>query len=150
MKTKLPKTVKVLLIEDSEADTDLIIEALKAERLTVHLDVVQDVEQGLDFLKRQGRYQNAGRPDLILLDLNLPKKNGRELLRNVKSDPNLCLIPVLVLTSSAAEEDIIKSYRLHANAYIIKPIDYESYKKILNQITEFWFSLVALPPPRCD
>ncbi len=148
MNIKSQKSVEILLIEDSQADTELIRLALEAEKILVKLHVAKDGIEALDFLKRKGKYAMAIRPDLILLDLNLPKKDGREVLAEVKSDPILGLIPVVVLSSSAAEEDIFKSYKLHANAYIIKPIDFESFRKIVAQLSEFWFSLVVLPPKK--
>lgn len=140
------KTVVVLLIEDSEADADLVKEAIEGGKIIAHVHVVQDGEDAMAFLMREGIYAKAPRPDLILLDLNLPKKDGREVLRDVKADSSLCLIPVVVLTSSAAEEDIHRSYQLHANAYITKPVDFESFRQIVSQLKEFWFSLVVLPP----
>lgn len=139
------KTVEVLLVEDCEADADLVKEALDGGKLIAHLHVARDGEEAMAFLKRQGPYINAPRPDLILLDLNLPKKDGREVLCEIKKDSDLSLIPVVVLTSSAADEDILKSYQLHANCYITKPVDFESFVKIVSQLKEFWFSLVLLP-----
>ena len=148
MANEAHKIVEVLLIEDSEADADLVKEAITGEKLIVHLHLARNGEEAMEFLRRQGSYVNAPRPDLILLDLNLPKKDGREVLREVKADANLGLIPVVILTTSAAEEDVLKSYQFHANAYITKPVDFESFKKIVNQLTNFWFSLVVLPPAK--
>lgn len=139
------KTVDVLLIEDSQADADLVQEAITDEKLVTHLDVVRDGEEAMAFLRRKGRYINAPRPDLILLDLNLPKKDGREVLRELKEDSDLRLIPAVVLTTSAAEKDILRSYELQANCYITKPVDFESFRRIVSQLKEFWFSLVVLP-----
>ena len=139
------KTVDVLLVEDSKADADLVREAIEGGKLIVNLTVVRDGEDAIDYLRRQGRFQGAPRPDLVLLDLNLPKKDGREVLREVKADPDLCLIPIVVLTTSSADEDILRSYQLHANAYIAKPVEFESFVKIVNQVTEFWLSIVVLP-----
>ena len=139
------KTVDVLLVEDSAADADLVREAIEGGKLIINLNVVGDGEEAMDYLRRKGKYKNAVRPDLVLLDLNLPKKDGREVLREVKSDPDLSLIPIIVLTTSSGDEDILQSYQLHANAYIAKPVEFESFIKIVNQVTEFWLSLVILP-----
>lgn len=139
------KTVDVLLVEDSAADIDLVREAMEGGKLLINLNVVRDGEEAMDYLRRQGKFKNALRPDLILLDLNLPKKDGREVLREVKADTELSLIPVVILTTSSADEDILHSYQLHANAYIAKPVDFESFIKIVNQLTDFWLSLVVLP-----
>lgn len=139
------RTVDVLLVEDSKADADLVREAIEGGKLIVNLNVVRDGEEAMDYLRRQGRFHDAPRPDLVLLDLNLPKKDGREVLREVKADADLCLIPIVVLTTSSADEDILQSYQLHANAYIAKPVEFESFVKIVNQVTEFWLSIVVLP-----
>lgn len=139
------KTVDVLLVEDNVADADLVREAIEGGKLIINLNVVRDGEEAMEYLRAQGRFKNATRPDLVLLDLNLPKKDGREVLREVKADPDLSSIPIVVLTTSAADEDILHSYKLHANAYIEKPVEFESFIKIVNQLTEFWLSLVVLP-----
>ena len=139
------KTFDVLLVEDSQADADLVREAIDGGKIIINLTVVGDGEEAIDYLRRQGKFKDAKRPDLVLLDLNLPKKDGREVLREVKTDGDLSLIPIVVLTTSAADEDILHSYRLHANAYIPKPVEFESFIKIVNQVTEFWLSLVVLP-----
>ena len=139
------KTVDVLLVEDSAADIDLVREAMEGGKLLINLNVVRNGEEAMDYLRCQGKFKNALRPDLILLDLNLPKKDGREVLREVKADSQLSMIPVVILTTSSADEDILHSYKLHANAYIAKPVDFESFIKIVNQLTEFWLSLVVLP-----
>lgn len=139
------KLVNILLVEDNSADIDLVREALEGGKLIVNLHVVRDGEEAIDYLKGQGKFKGAVRPDLVLLDLNLPKKDGREVLREVKADLGLSTIPIVVLTTSAADEDILHSYQLHANAYIAKPVDFESFVKIVNQVTEFWLSLVVLP-----
>ena len=139
------RTVDVLLVEDSQADADLVREAIDGGKLIINLTVVGDGEEAIDYLRRQGKFKDAKRPDLVLLDLNLPKKDGREVLREVKADADLSLIPIVVLTTSAADEDILHSYKLHANAYISKPVEFESFIKIVNQVTEFWLSLVVLP-----
>ena len=145
MKTMPLRTVDVLLVEDSEADADLVREALAGGKLIVNLAVVQDGEAAMSYLRREGTYASAPRPDLVLLDLNLPNKSGQEVLREVKSDPDLGVIPIVVLTTSAADQDILRSYQLHANAYIAKPVEFESFIQIVNQVTEFWLSLVVLP-----
>ena len=137
--------MEVLLVEDSEADADLVREAIEGGKLIVNLAVVGDGEEAMAFLRRQGPHGGAIRPDLILLDLNLPKKSGQEVLRELKADPDLGLIPIVVLTTSAADEDILRSYQLHANAYITKPVDFDAFISIVNQVTEFWLSLVVLP-----
>lgn len=139
------KTVEILLVEDSEADADLVREAVEGGKLIVNLIVVGDGEEAMAYLRRDGRYADVNRPDLVLLDLNLPRMSGQEVLREVKADPDLAHIPIVVLTTSAADEDILRSYKLHANAYITKPVDFESFISIVNQVTEFWLSLVVLP-----
>jgi CheY-like chemotaxis protein len=139
------KIVDVLLVEDSAADADLVREAIDGGKLIINLTVVGDGEEALDYLKRRGKFKDVLRPDLVLLDLNLPKKNGREVLREVKADLDLSTIPIVVLTTSSADEDILQSYQLHANAYIAKPVEFESFIKIVSQVTEFWLSLVVLP-----
>ena len=140
------KVVDILLVEDSPGDARLTIEALKESKLRNNLYTVNDGVEATDFLRRQGKYADATRPDLILLDLNLPKKDGREVLAEIKSDDNLKRIPVVILTVSKAEEDILKSYNLHANCYITKPIDMEQFIKVVKSIEDFWFTIVKLPP----
>jgi CheY-like chemotaxis protein len=144
-RTPAHKTVDVLLIEDNEADADLVKEAIAGGKIITNLHVARDGVEAMAFLRKTGRYARMPRPDLILLDLNLPKKDGREVLREVKEDPDLSLIPVVVLSTSAADEDVLRSYRLHANCYIAKPVDFESFTKIVNELKDFWFSLVVLP-----
>jgi len=140
------KPVDILLVEDSAGDVRLTKEAFKESKLRNNLYVVGDGEEAMSFLRREGQYADAFRPDLMLLDLNLPKKDGREVLAEVKSDDNLKRIPVVILTVSKAEEDIMKSYNLHANCYITKPIDMEQFIKVVKSIEEFWFTIVKLPP----
>jgi CheY-like chemotaxis protein len=140
-----PKTVKVLLVEDSEADVELVREAIENGKSNINLNVVRDGEEAMDYLRRLGRFKNAVRPDLVLLDLNLPKKDGREVLREVKADSEIGMIPIVVLTTSSVDEDILKSYQLHANAYITKPVEFDSFIKIVNQVKEFCPSLVVHP-----
>ncbi len=140
-----PRIVDVLLIEDNPIDVMVTKEAFDKGRLRNHLHAVYDGVEALDFLRRTGSYSNAPRPDLIMLDLNLPKKDGREVLAEIKKDPALRRIPVVILTTSKAEEDIVNSYELHANCFITKPIDLDKFVKVVQSIEEFWFSIVKLP-----
>jgi CheY-like chemotaxis protein len=142
---KQKKIVKILLIEDNNGDVRLTQEALKECNVANKLEVVYDGAEALDFLKRKGKYKNEFRPDLVLLDLNIPKINGKSVLARIKNDDSLKRIPIVVLTSSQAEEDIEKSYDLHANCYINKPLDIDSFMKIIQSISEFWFGIVKLP-----
>ena len=137
--------IRILLVEDNPADIRLTEEVLKDSRLKHVLDVVKDGEAAVQFLKRQPPYPNAERPDLILLDLNLPKKDGRQVLEEIKADPALRGIPVVVLTTSHAQQDIQTAYKLHANCYIQKPVDLEQFWIIIRSIEEFWLSTVSLP-----
>jgi len=138
--------IDVLLVEDSLADVRLTRETLKEEKLHVNLHVVGDGVEAMDFLHRSGKFAKAVRPDLVLLDLNLPKKDGREVLKEMKEDDSLKVIPVVVLTVSKAEADIVKSYNLHANCYITKPIDLSQFSSVVRTIREFWLTVVKLPP----
>ncbi len=140
------KEIEILLIEDDSGDVELIKEALKESKMQNSLDVVEDGEEALAFLRREGRFADATEPDLILLDLNLPKKDGREVLAEIKEDPALRRIPVVVLTTSEAEKDILKSYDLHANCYITKPVDLDQFIEIVKSIQDFWLTIVKLPP----
>lgn len=140
------KMVDILLVEDNAPDIRLTQEALKESKIRNKLHVVRDGMEALAFLHRQGEYESAVRPDLILLDLNLPKKNGREVLAEIKADEDLSTIPVIILTVSGAEEDILKTYRLHANCYITKPIDLDQFIKVVRAIEDFWLTIVKLPP----
>jgi two-component system, chemotaxis family, response regulator Rcp1 len=142
----LVKPIEILLVEDNPGDADLAREALETSKLHNHLHVVDDGEKVMAFLRRQDPYAHAVRPDLILLDLNLPKKDGREVLAEIKSDDSLKRIPVVILTTSSAEEDILKSYNLHANCYITKPIDLSQFLHVVRSIENFWLSIVVLPP----
>lgn len=135
----------VLLVEDNPADVLLMKEALGEESDSC-LHVVTNGDEALDYLYRRGMHQNAIRPDLIMLDLNLPRKDGREVLADVKNDPNLKNIPVLVITTSKSDEDVLKSYDLHANCYITKPVRLNQFLEMMQCIEQFWFSLVTLPP----
>ena len=138
--------IEILLVEDNPGDVRLTIEALKEGRFANLINVAVDGFEAMAFLRREGKYANASRPDLILLDLNLPKKNGREVLAEIKADSNLKRIPVVVLTSSQAEKDIVATYNLHANCYITKPVDFEQFICVVRSIEDFWFAVVKLPP----
>jgi len=142
----LPKLIKILLVEDSPADILLTREALEHNKLVNAIHVVEDGVQAMDFLYKRGKYASAPRPDLILLDLNLPRKNGREVLAEVKADPNLKTIPIVVLTTSNDDDDILKAYSLNANCYIVKPVGFENFVKVMQSIRHFWFGIVTLPP----
>lgn len=138
--------VEILLVEDNPADVRLTKEALKEEKVCNNLSVVTDGVEAMAFLHRQGKYKKAVRPDLILLDLNLPKKDGREVLKEIKSEDSLKAIPVVILTVSKSEEDILKTYNLHANCFITKPVDLTQFMKVAKSIQEFWLTIVKLPP----
>ncbi len=140
------KPIDLLLVEDNPGDVRLTREALKEAKVRNSLYVVGDGVEATAFLHKEGKYADAPRPDLILLDLNLPKKNGRELLAEIKQDPDLKCIPVVILTSSSSEEDIIRSYNLHANCYITKPVNLERFLDVVKSIDNFWLSVVTLPP----
>ena len=142
----LGRPVEILLVEDNLGDVRLAEEALKEGKVSNNLSVVGDGTEALVFLRREGRYADATRPDLILLDLNLPKMDGRQVLAEIKQDPHLKRIPVVILTSSAAEQDILKAYDLHANCYISKPVDLEQFIKVVKSIENFWITIVELPP----
>jgi CheY-like chemotaxis protein len=137
--------IEVLLVEDDPGDVLLIKEAFEFNKVHNNLNVVNDGEQALAYLRREGEYAKALRPDLVLLDLNLPRKDGREVLAEVKADERLRAIPIVVLTTSEAEEDVLKSYQLHANAYVTKPVDFERFVAIVRQIDDFFVSVVRLP-----
>jgi CheY-like chemotaxis protein len=137
--------IEVLLVEDDPGDVLLIREAFDFNKVHNNLNVVSDGEQALDYLRGAGDYTDRVRPDLVLLDLNLPRKDGREVLAEVKTDPDLRTIPIVVLTTSEAEEDVLKSYQLHANAYVTKPVDFERFVSIVRQIDDFFVSVVRLP-----
>jgi chemotaxis family two-component system response regulator Rcp1 len=137
--------IEVLLVEDSPGDVRLTKEAFKDAKVHIKLHVASDGAEAMAFLGREGKHENAPRPDLILLDLNLPKKDGREVLEEIKESPSLKSIPVVVLTTSASEEDILRSYLLHANCYITKPVDLDGFLKVVKSIDNFWLSVVKLP-----
>jgi chemotaxis family two-component system response regulator Rcp1 len=140
------KAISVLLIEDSLADARLILEVFKEEKIAVDVQVIRDGEEAMDYLHGKGDYKNASVPDLILLDLNLPKKDGREVLFEIKESSKLRSIPVVILTTSISDEDVLRSYKLQASCYVTKPIDLEKFIKIIKSIDEFWFSAVRFPP----
>ena len=138
--------IEILLVEDNPGDVDLARNALENSKIRNILHAVSNGEEAMAFLRCQGEYANASRPDLVLLDLNLPRKDGREVLAEIKSDDDLKRIPVVILTSSRDEEDILKSYNLHANCYITKPMDLNQFIKVVKSIEDFWFTIVKLPP----
>ena len=137
---------EVLLVEDNPGDVLLTTEALEEAKLHINMSIVSDGIEALDYLYRRGPYAEAPRPDLMLLDLNMPRKDGREVLAAIKADPDLRGIPVVVLTTSRAEQDIVRTYNLHANAYVTKPVDLEQFITIVHAINQFWFTIVTLPP----
>jgi len=143
---KNARPIEILLVEDNPGDVRLTREALKEGKILNQLSVASDGVEALAFLRREGNYANAPRPDLILLDLNLPKKNGNEVLAEIKRDVNLRRIPVVILTTSRAEQDIIESYNLYANAFIAKPVDLAQFITIIKSIEDFWLTMVCLPP----
>ncbi len=146
MTTDAPTTpIEILLVEDNAGDVRLLRETLRDARIRNVIRVATDGEMGLAYLRREDPYAGAARPDLVLLDLNLPRKGGCEVLAEIKNDPKLCVIPVVILTTSKAQEDIVKSYQLHANCYISKPVELEGFVKVVRAIEEFWFSVVRLP-----
>jgi CheY-like chemotaxis protein len=143
--TSAGRAIEILLVEDDPGDELITREAFEHNKLKNNLHVAHDGQEGLDFLYQRGGYPDAPRPDLILLDLNLPKYDGRQLLEKIKSDPDLARIPVVVLTTSSAEEDILRSYELHANAYVTKPVDLDQFINAVRQIDEFFIQVVRLP-----
>lgn len=142
----MSNSIEILMVEDNPGDVRLTQEALKEGKVMNHMNVVWDGVEAMAFLRKEGKYADAPRPDLILLDLNLPKKDGREVLAEVKDENNLKNIPVVVLTTSEAEQDIIRSYNLHANCYIVKPVGLDQFMKIVESIEDFWLTVVKLPP----
>ena len=139
------RQIEVLLVEDDPGDVLMTKEAFEDYKVSNHLHVVTDGTEAMDFLRRQGEHTAAPRPDLVLLDLNLPRMDGREVLQAIKSDPELASIPVVILTTSEAEEDVLRSYSLHANAYVTKPVDFERFIQVVRQIDEFFVTVVRLP-----
>jgi chemotaxis family two-component system response regulator Rcp1 len=140
------RPIEILLVEDSPSDIDLTLEALKEFKVRNHVSVVEDGVLALKFLRREGPYAEAPRPDLIMLDLNLPRKDGREVLAVIKADDHLKTIPVVVLTTSRADQDILRSYQLNANCYITKPVDFNQFLEVVRSIEAFWLFVVTLPP----
>lgn len=143
---KAPQSADILLVEDNPGDVRLIQEALQDGKLLNRIATVSDGQKALAYLRKQGSYAQATRPDLILLDLNIPRKDGREVLAEIKADPHLRSIPVVIVTSSQAEEDILRSYNTHANCYVAKPVDLEKFVAVVKAIEEFWVTIVKLPP----
>jgi len=146
--TEEVRPAQVLLVEDSVDDVELTLEALKDSKVRMDVHVVADGMAAMNFLRREGEYADKPRPDLVLLDLNLPLMDGREVLKEIRNDPDLTDLPVVVLTTSQSEEDICKAYKLHANCYISKPVDFIRFSEIIKQIEGFWFQLVRLPRRR--
>ncbi|MGH1352379.1 MAG: response regulator [Methyloligellaceae bacterium] len=146
--TETVKLAEILLVEDNEGDVELTREALEDAKFRNNLHIAKDGDIALDFLYKRNNFEDAPTPDIILLDLNLPRTNGREVLEVVKADSNLCNIPIIVLTSSKADKDIIESYKLRANCYIVKPVDAIKFIDIVRQIENFWIGVVCLPPTK--
>ncbi|MBU0996401.1 MAG: response regulator [Proteobacteria bacterium] len=139
------RPIEILIVEDNPGDVDLAREAFANGKFNNEIQVAADGEEAMRFLKKEGEYVDATRPDLILLDLNLPRKDGREVLAEIKQNDDLKMIPVVILTTSQAEEDILRSYNLHANCYVTKPLDVKQFFKVVKSIKEFWMSIVVLP-----
>jgi len=140
------KPIRILIVEDSPSDAFIVNEALEQGQVPTELFAVHDGVEAMEFLRHQGKYADAPRPDIILLDLNMPRKDGREVLAEIKTDEKLKDIPVIVLTSSAADQDVLTAYRLHANCYLAKPVDFSKFKDLVRTIETFWFKNVTLPP----
>lgn len=138
--------VHILIVDDNRADIRLVQEMLKKGKTIINLHSALDGVEAIEYLRKKGKYKDASRPDLILLDLNMPRKDGREVLEEIKSDEELKSIPVIVMTISKAEEDILRSYNLHANAYIVKPIELNQFMSTIKSIEDFWLTIVKLPP----
>jgi CheY-like chemotaxis protein len=150
MKNEPLRPAHVLLVEDNQDDIELTLEALKDSKVQIKIEVVSDGISALAYLRRTGTFADRRRPDLVLLDLNLPMMDGREVLREIRTDPDLTDIPVVVLTTSEDERDILKAYSLHANCYITKPVDFVQFTEIIRQVEGFWLQLVKLPGRRDD
>ena len=146
MITEHMRPIEILLVEDSPSDTELTLEALKDFKVRNHVSVVEDGVQAMQFLRREGPYATAPRPDLIMLDLNLPRKDGREVLADIKGDDHLKTIPIVVLTTSRADQDILSAYQLNVNCYINKPVDFSQFLEVVRSIESFWLYVVTLPP----
>jgi two-component system, chemotaxis family, response regulator Rcp1 len=145
MNISAARPIEILLIEDSPSDVALTVEALQAGKIANNLNRVADGVEAIDYLRQRGKYAKAPRPDLIMLDLNLPRKDGRDVLRELKTDPSLKLIPIIVLTTSRADKDVLQSYELNANCYITKPVDFEHFIEVVKSIENFWLTVVTLP-----
>ena len=139
------KPIEILLVEDNPDDANLTVDALKAGKLRNRVNVVEDGVEAMSYLRREGKNAAAPRPDIILLDLNLPRKNGREVLAEVKEDPDLKRIPVVIVTTSKSEQDVFEAYNLHANCYVTKPVDLDQFIGVVKKIEDFWFTVVKLP-----
>jgi two-component system, chemotaxis family, response regulator Rcp1 len=137
--------VEILLVEDNPGDVVLFMEALDETHVRTNLNTVEDGEEAISYLHRQGRFKYAPRPQLIILDLNLPKLNGREVLQEIRNDPEFNIIPVVILTTSKSDKDMLESYRLHANCYIVKPVDLKNFMGVLKEVTHFWLNVARLP-----
>jgi len=144
-KIEVGKQIEVLMVEDNPGDVRLVQENMKSAKMNNIMRVVSDGVEAMEYLRKQGKYKDSVKPDLILLDLKLPKKDGREVLAEIKADRELMRIPVVVLTSSKAEEDILRSYDLHANAFIVKPVDLDQFLRVIKAIDDFWLTVVTLP-----
>ncbi len=140
------RPIEILMVEDDEQDVDLTVRALRDGKVRNVLHAVSDGEEALDYLYRRGKHAEAARPDLILLDLNLPKMDGREILAEIKKDPGLRIIPVVILTTSDAHKDVLESYHLHANCYVNKPVNLDQFIRVVRSIEDFWMTIVVLPP----
>lgn len=140
------KPIEILLVEDSPSDAALTKEALEAGKIANHLSRVVDGVEAMEYLRQTGKFSKSPRPDLVMLDLNLPRKDGREVLRELKNDPSLKAIPVIVLTTSRSDKDVLQSYELNANCYITKPVDFEHFIEVVRTIEKFWLTIVTLPP----
>lgn len=140
------RAIEILMVEDNPGDVRLTQEALKTAKIWNEFNVVSDGAAALDYLRRKNPYETSVRPDLVLLDLNLPKKDGREVLAAMKADSSLKTIPVVILTTSQAEEDVVRAYSHHANCYVTKPVDFEQFTRIVQAIEQFWLTVVTLPP----
>lgn len=140
--------IEILLVEDNPADTRLIFEVLKDFKIKSNLNVVTDGVKAIDYLNKEGEYQDSPKPDLILLDLNLPRKDGREVLKEIKQDERFVCIPIVILTTSSTKEDILNAYKNYANCFITKPVDFKEFMRVINSIEDFWLSIVKLPSPK--